>query len=164
MMDIQRTQSGLELRFPVERLRAAGLTVLGIGILAAMGGGAGVVVGGELGTVRTVAVLAAILGAVLAPVGLFMTVSAPAMSRRRAVTFDRVAQTVVGGGGARTVLFRAISHVAVTRAAQTHTLELVLRDGSTWKLHAESTMNPTGCEGIEVAANEIVAATGLARR
>lgn len=163
MMDVQRTANGMELRFPVERLRTAGLTVLGIGLLAGLGGGAGITVGAGMGSVRTIAVVAAILGAVLGPVGLFMTLSAPSMSRRRAVSFDRVAQTVVGGG-ARTVLFRAISHVTVTKTGQTHSLDLVLRDGSTWKLHTESTMNPAGCEGIEVVATEIVTATGLPRR
>lgn len=159
-MDITQTGGRVELSMPTDVVRRRGMFLTGFGLLGVAGGGAGM----AIRELRIGVMLALLVGIVCLPLGLYFLVFASRISTQRHVEFDRDRQTVVGGRGARTVMFRAIDSLTVLRTGQIHALELVLKNGTTWRLHAESTQNPSGCEGIAQAARQIADATGLPLR
>lgn len=158
LASLEATARGLELGFSADRTRAAGAFVLLVGLIAAAGGGAGLAL--DVG-VRVGMVIACLVALVAVPAGLYLVAFAPRIAARRSVTFDTARGVVTGGG--RTVLFRAIARVTVSVGAQAHALELVLKDGSSWRLHAESAMNAGACAELAQMAETIRSKTGLPR-
>jgi hypothetical protein len=159
-MDIRRTGDVVELSPSAEVVRRRGVFLLAFGLIA-FGAGAAA---STLGFVRVATLVGILLGAVCIPLGLYFTAFASRIADQRHVLFDRAKQTIVGGRGARTVMFRAVDHLCVVRTPQIHALEVMLKNGTSWRLHAESTQNPAGCDGMAQAASQIAEATGLPLR
>jgi len=159
-VSLKTTSSGLELEASPGMVRKMGLFLLVFGLLA----GAACLV--EIRMAGSVHFLLAALAGVSLAFGPVWAIFATPLARRRGVVFDTRLGVVRKAAGNKTVLFRGISGVRAapsavsSRAVQ---LQLVLRSGEVWQLHAVSTIDQNGLRVVHAMADEIARATGIPR-
>ncbi len=165
-VELVRTKSGLELvgspKFYLMGGLASLLLGLALGAIAAFYFLNVPVSSDGRVRIKVIILVFAAVSPIAVVIGVIYLLFGRILARRRGVVFDTKVGVVTRAAGNRRVMFRAISAVRLGRAHAATKLQLILRTGDVWDLHAAHDQDVDGQGHLKKMAAEIAQVTGLA--